>query len=340
MKVPYVPSYHAKWVNSVRRRANVTVHDLGRSVRGHTLSVIELSKGGTTSGGSFVASADSKPCLLIYAREHADEHDSSWAVEGFVESVLAEVDRDGASLLDRFTILAIPLMDPDGAAEGAHDSIMNAFRIGASTVETDAYARFLQQWVDDGNRLDLIVNIHNPGVAGWHAKVVAHPSDAERQQEYAHLKARLDRDCVDAGFIAAERQQPELIDAQYRMCGWASRVFGPGYVGVEVNSRSSKQHLTLDELRRLGDVIGRSCCRFLETASGRRMTEITESRLVERKRRWAFYYGRTDSDLEGRSAIDVEMGLLLNPEVDDWEGTTRFKDFERQFAQLSENSAN
>ena len=84
-------------------------------------------------------------CILFYAaREHADEHDSSWVVAGALERVIAD-DVLAKDLRGRFTFLFIPILDMDAATKWHSARIVIATAFDAqddATPESIAYARY------------------------------------------------------------------------------------------------------------------------------------------------------------------------------------------------------
>src|SRR5690606_2402445 len=116
LKVPYTPAYNEAYLATLKDRDGVEVIEVGRSKKNRPLRVVKIGTG------------DPKvtPCVLIYAREHANEQDSSWAARGAIEHLLA--DTPGSQRLrSQFTFLIIPMLDPDGAAKGRYDSITSRF---------------------------------------------------------------------------------------------------------------------------------------------------------------------------------------------------------------------
>jgi murein tripeptide amidase MpaA len=61
------------------------------------------------------------------AWSHADEHDSSWVAQGVIEYLLGPKNGrphpDAQAIRQRFTVLVLPLLDPDGAVKNLADSI-------------------------------------------------------------------------------------------------------------------------------------------------------------------------------------------------------------------------
>jgi hypothetical protein len=63
--------------------------------------------------------SDFKPVIVIAARQHPSESNSSFAVEGLIQAVFADNDF-GVTLRHNFSWFIIPMMNPDGVVCGLH----------------------------------------------------------------------------------------------------------------------------------------------------------------------------------------------------------------------------
>jgi hypothetical protein len=110
MKVPYLPSYNEHYIASLAGRPGLRVHEIGTSSNGHPLQIVEIGS----------ADAKTTPCVLLYAREHADEQDSSWVAQGCIDFLSGD-STEAAQMRSTCTFLVIPLLDPDGANAGVYE---------------------------------------------------------------------------------------------------------------------------------------------------------------------------------------------------------------------------
>ncbi len=96
------------WSRSLERLPFVTRREIGRSVGGRALHAVDID---ATRPGA-------KPgCVVIVSRQHPPETTGSLALMRFVETVVAETPL-AREFRARFTVLLVPLMNPDGVAAG------------------------------------------------------------------------------------------------------------------------------------------------------------------------------------------------------------------------------
>jgi len=103
---------------------------------------------------------DDCPTILIYAREHAPESDSSvgltvmlcWLLSATPEALQAR---------QALHWLLIPMLDPDDAAHERFDVGDNFIACNPPAPDALAYAAYLVKWIDAGHRLDMVINLHN-----------------------------------------------------------------------------------------------------------------------------------------------------------------------------------
>jgi AraC-like DNA-binding protein len=303
MKYPYTCGYNDRFLDSLARRRLpfVEVIEIARSKEGRPVRLVRIGTGGE----------DRKPCVLIYAREHPTEHDTSWVAEGVVRFLVSGAPETHA-VLQRFTFLVIPMLDPDGAAASKYENVIATFADGMATPESLGVAAWFKRWVDEGKRLDLCFALHN--VESAESPHVACP-----MMEPA--SARLE-ECRRVHSAVTEIMRREDYEVQagswqkshclFRLSGFSARYYGALPVPYEVNSQAPSRHLTLEELREMGACFVRAAARHLRSSEGRRLiADVTRLRL-ERARRWR-RYGHL---FEGRDAIFSEEWCRVMPRIE------------------------
>ncbi len=153
MKVPFTLDTEAALIAETKQDATAQVVDIGKTPEGRMLHLIKLSSGGAEG-------EKTHPAILFYAREHADENDSSWLVAGALRRLLKN-DTLAQDLRSRFTFMFIPILDMDAAAHSQHENIISSFTAQNFTSESVAYAKFFDAWFKKGNRLELVFDYHN-----------------------------------------------------------------------------------------------------------------------------------------------------------------------------------
>jgi hypothetical protein len=244
MRAPYTPNFNERYLASIAARPEVHLHVAGKSKEGRPLQVVEIGNGSRTAN----------PCVLLYGREHADEQDSSWAVKGAIDFLLSD-SPESVALRDRFTFLAVPVLDPDGAVAGRYANITDSFQAFQETPESIAYSGFFRQWVQAGKRLDLVLNFHNhesAEVPEEFSCALAEPKrNAPRHSECAAINAQLTADLSNAGYLVAPFK-PMQTYFSFRLGGWLMGYYGPLHLLYELNTQAPKRHLTILDTEAIG----------------------------------------------------------------------------------------
>lgn len=255
MRIPYLPAYHDAFLRSLANEPNVSVIRLGESGSGRPLVLAKIS--------ASEQSEREKPCILIYAREHANEQDGSWAVQGAIQFLISGAP-DAARLRERANFLFIPLLDPDGAAAGSYERITYSFKRNNPSAEALAYGGWFTQWLDAGKRLDIVLNLHNVESSEF-AHLCCFFAEPGRLGVSQDLHAAISRRITAADGIY--RVDPKFGQGYTtnRLGGWLGYYYGPLPMLYELNSQEKHRHLTLAELRDMGRRLVLGCTDFLDS---------------------------------------------------------------------------
>jgi len=289
MKYPYTPSYNEAYLTALEKVAHAHVVRIGESAKGRALRAVEI-------GDGTLAERKLKPCLIMYAREHANEHDTSWVAQGAIE-FLTGGSPEAKGIRDSCVVLVIPLLDPDGANSETYENIIETFTPDQETPESRAYGKYFKDWVAAGNRLDVVLNIHNiESGEGSHLFCFVLP--LKNSPVFEASKALHDSIISDAaklGFHSPYRM-PASGGLSRRLGGWLSSTYGPVHLPMEVNSQESMRHLTLAELHELGATMVSSTAKFFSTQSGTHFLEETISTRRQYADRWAHFAGEITTE--------------------------------------------
>lgn len=96
----------ARWMDDLARRPYVTQRVLGRSTQGRPLRLLEITETEAPAG-----------YVLVISRQHPPEVTGTLAALPFLETLAAESDLARA-FRQRFAVVAVPLMNPDGVDNG------------------------------------------------------------------------------------------------------------------------------------------------------------------------------------------------------------------------------
>jgi hypothetical protein len=114
------------------------------------------------------SSGKGKPTIWLFFRQHSWESGSSWAGEGAIRTLLAN-NQESKKLLDQVVWKIYPMCDPDGVARGGVRFNSNGFDLNRNwdvvdpvkMPEITAERNAIGRWVRAGNRIDLLLTIHN-----------------------------------------------------------------------------------------------------------------------------------------------------------------------------------
>jgi hypothetical protein len=293
MRYPYTPGYNQRYLDSLTNNPAVKVITVGTSKDGRPLEVVNIGEGGEAEEGR-------KPCVLIYAREKADEQDTSWVAQGAIEYLISDAFK-ASELRKQFTFLVIPLLDPDGAAMGVYDHIADTFAYSRETPESMAYAAFFKNWVDKGNPLQLVLSLSNMLYKGPRLQFNVVEMAKQRQEYSLMFYDRFLKPLTEAEGVSVQRRNIVITIA--RLGIWLSNSFGPLHVMVDVDAQKPKRHLTIEDLHQNGQLLVLASAGYLSSQeAGPLMANVDEIRR-DRAARWQKY----GAGLQGRSALEAEM---------------------------------
>lgn len=255
MKVPYTPALCDAYMHEMIRRlegvekeaaAPYKVYEVGQSEEGRPLWLVE-----------FTSSKPDSPTVVFYAREHADEHDTSWVAQGVLE-FMSSTAPAAIAVRSRFNVIIIPLLDPDLAVDNEYEGVIRSFHPNSPTRESLAFGNFFAAWIDSGRTLDVVFNLHNvESGEGEHLfpfqfeRVVNSPI-REKSAVMLHRKVR---EIVTQFGYSVGGETTRRGVSPTRLGGFLSRSYGTLHQFYEVNSQAPGRHLSLGELKAIGPLI-------------------------------------------------------------------------------------
>ena len=326
MKVPYTPqlldNYIQQWQErhaeeasrSGRRRAESMDWDIvnvGESKEGRPLWLIRFGEAFDVAERELNVpyfpppERSDRPTILFYAREHPDEHDTSWVTQGVAEFMLSN-QPDARAIRRRANVLVIPLLDPNGAVINVYETdLIRAFEDDPERPrEALAWATWMRNWIDSGNRLDVVFNLHNvESGEGPHVFVADHHPDRLEIGRAHHraIAAALE------GFNT--RGTPSTARYSTRFGGWLCRIFGTHLMFYEVNSQDPDRHLSLYELKVIGVEMLRGTMRHLVSDDSAALRRSLEFHLARRDARLHRYGNMPRLISPGDVVFDFEQSL-------------------------------
>lgn len=142
------------------RGSAMRVETIGKSVHGRDIRLLTITDPATPESR--------KKAIWLVARQHAWETGTSWVVDGAVRFLLSD-DPEAARLRRSTVFKALPVFDPDGAAEGAVRFNANGYDNNRNwdiadprlMPEIDALRQAILRWADSGHRIDVFLALHN-----------------------------------------------------------------------------------------------------------------------------------------------------------------------------------
>ena len=99
-----LPSHYDEWMSAMGESGVAQLSELGESAEGRTISMLD-------SGGM------SDDIVLLVGRQHPPEVSGAVAMQAFLRAVFSESEL-AARFRERFRIIAVPLLNPDGVIAG------------------------------------------------------------------------------------------------------------------------------------------------------------------------------------------------------------------------------
>jgi hypothetical protein len=271
-RAPYSPEYLDRFVHSVRGKGRGVLHALAETTGGRSLYLLEFCRPGVGVGR--------KPTVLMYAREHADEHDGSWVVQGAAEWLLSG-DREAESLLDQINVLLIPLLDPEGADKGDFDRMTDSFWPSKEDAkpESHAVANWLKwNWIDRGERLDFAISLHNVQ-SGEGPALFVPQVDRAREREIGEFNSLL-KTLVGKKYMLDHPQ--EMGKSPFRLSGYCQDHYGSLALCYEINSQSPQKKLSINEMGMMGRALLQVAAQYGRAPAGARSRAIVDIALRTR----------------------------------------------------------
>lgn len=147
-----LPADYESWLRGLARRSGARLTVAGESIEG--LPIYRLESG-----------LDNDEVILLTGRQHPPEVSGAVAMVAFVETLYAETEL-ARQFRDRFRIVSLPLMNPDGVINGHWRHNLGATDLNRDwgpfeQPETAIIERLLDELVEDGERLRMFIDFHS-----------------------------------------------------------------------------------------------------------------------------------------------------------------------------------
>lgn len=96
-------SFYDQWLEELAAHQDILTADIGKSVEGRPVTLVKT--------------ANKREAIILLGRQHPSEVPGAIAMRVFVDTLLADTDL-ARKFRERFTLLIVPLVNPDGVANG------------------------------------------------------------------------------------------------------------------------------------------------------------------------------------------------------------------------------
>lgn len=243
-----------------------TVFELAKSKDGRSVPGLRIQQPGVKD--------EERLGIWVQARQHAWESGSSWVCQGFLQWVLSD-DPAAAALRQKATFFVVPIMDVDNVERGAggknqkphdHNRDWNDTPVWP---EVTAAQKRLQE-LDQAGRLDLFLDLHNPGANDKQPFFFVAPPDTLTPQARRNLDRFLEsarKEMVGPLKLAAKpRESGPNYDPNWQVISknWVVKHSKPHVVAVTLETSWNTPHSTPAGYQQVGKELGQAVARYLQ----------------------------------------------------------------------------
>jgi hypothetical protein len=187
---PYTTTRLQRLLTEAQRHPAARVEVIGRTVEGRDLHLVTVREPRVPDG--------EKRSVWLIARQHAWETGTSFVMEGALRFIMS-AEPKASQLRRRVIFKLVPMMDPDGCANGRVRFNANGFDVNRHWDVVDPrdpqFARRMPEiwsvkgvifdWVDSGRAVDLMLNLHNTESTEYLQAQVDDPGVLGRLQSFS-----------------------------------------------------------------------------------------------------------------------------------------------------------
>ena len=147
-----LPTDVEKWIDEQSSHPQVTKTVLGVSARGLPIHKLDIN-------------SESKEVVFLAGRQHPPEVSGAFGFQGFYKAIVAETELT-ARFRDRFHIVAVPMLNPDGVIAGHWRHNMSGIDLNRdwgpfTQVETQLVKELLDGYDETGKQVRISVDFHS-----------------------------------------------------------------------------------------------------------------------------------------------------------------------------------
>lgn len=263
---PYTPSQAAAFVKSAAAgSAAAKEQELCKSREGRSVPMLRVSEGDRAPAHRFG--------VWVHARQHAWEAGSSWVCQGLTEWILGS-DKEAAWLRQHAEIFIVPIMDVDNTATGnggkealPHDHNRDWME-KPNWNEVAAAQAHIRQFTNE-RRMDLFLDLHNPGAGDKKAFFYALPAELVKEPMLTNRNRFIQLATSTISEVFPMLDKPKEDGPKYhplwrQISGtWVTMNSNPHTVGVCLETSWNTPQSTVDGYRSVGAHLARAVQKYL-----------------------------------------------------------------------------
>ena len=143
--------FYSQWINQLEAQPGLDTTLIGKSVQGRPIILAETS--------------DRPEFILMIGRQHPPEVTGAIAMQSFINTVLGDSEL-AHQFRQRFKLAIVPLMNPDGVADGHWRHNVNGVDVNRdwgpfTQPESTSVIRWVEQQESKGRTLQLMLDFHS-----------------------------------------------------------------------------------------------------------------------------------------------------------------------------------
>jgi len=346
MRAPYTYMYQQALLKKLTEHpiAGISIDDIGTSLGGKEIRAIRVEDPSCVTHLNISQRADDgnteithrfqvieedtaghadpreKMVVVIYAREHGTEHDSSWTVNGILRSLIDRLRERTESFDKRIIWVLIPIIDVDAASASIHEGVADwgfyySTEPGMPENPEIAYVAYLRAFANAHTPILLAASIHNCECREYPVALSpfyqTHEADEQRWVLYGSWCQADDlsdnhRDTVYFNSLYFQRlralhlpvgSDEPLAGAKNMICrlgGNCYKLFNTLFLTYEVNSRYPGHTRSIAEMEELGGHLVDTIHEYITTDHGSQRLTRAKEFLHKRDQQMSLYWEQQD----------------------------------------------
>ncbi|MHB9024404.1 MAG: M14 family zinc carboxypeptidase [Armatimonadota bacterium] len=285
MRIPYLYSYQQDFIYKIKNKfPGVSVDEIGSVDSLRKLQIIRVEDSNTPVNLKFVGYIESvkytkiplwitnqntsnKSIIIIYAREHGTEHDSSWLIYGLIKTLLTQNELS-KELLKKYIWLFVPLEDPDSAENAEIGGMAESFYTNDYNCAVVNYLSYLRSFFNKGYGFSIALTIHSVECNEFsnYAMPFVGKNDFNASKLFYNI---CKSEFINNNYLVMNDFPASPIEDKWfdysmnsRLGGWLRNYYKTMFMLAEINSRYPSNRLSLYDVINMGSILLKSLSLF------------------------------------------------------------------------------